>query len=31
MKKFEIENHKPSYLPEGKWKLAWSDEFDGTI
>ena len=30
MKKFEIENHKPSLLPEGKkWKLAWSDEFDG--
>ena len=30
MKKFEIENHEPSFLPEGKnWKLAWSDEFDG--
>lgn len=30
MKKFEIENHEPSYLPEGEWKLVWSDEFDGT-
>ena len=30
MKTFEIENHEPSFLPEGrKWKLAWSDEFDG--
>lgn len=30
MKKFEVENHKPSFLPEGDWKLVWSDEFDGT-
>ncbi len=30
MKKFEIENHVPSYLPDGEWKLVWSDEFDGT-
>lgn len=30
MKKFEIENHEPSFLPEGEWKLVWSDEFDGT-
>lgn len=30
MKKFEIENHEPSFLPEGEWKLAWADEFDGT-
>lgn len=30
MKKFEIEGHEPSFLPEGKeWTLAWSDEFDG--
>lgn len=30
MKKFEIENHEPSLLPDGEWKLAWADEFDGT-
>ena len=30
MKKFEVENHEPSYLPEGEWELVWSDEFDGT-
>jgi len=31
MKKFEVANHEPSYLPEEKnWKLVWSDEFDGT-
>jgi len=31
MKKYEVEGHVPSYLPEGKnWKLVWSDEFDGT-
>ncbi len=30
MKKFNVENHEPSLLPEGKeWKLVWSDEFDG--
>ena len=29
MKKFEIENHHPSYLPDGEWKLIWADEFDG--
>ena len=29
MKKFEVKNHEPSYLPEGEWKLVWSDEFDG--
>ena len=30
MKKFEVENHAPSLLPEGKsWKLVWADEFDG--
>lgn len=30
MKKIEIANHEPSFLPEGEWKLAWADEFDGT-
>lgn len=30
MKKFEVKDHKPSYLPEGEWKLVWADEFDGT-
>ncbi len=30
MKKFEVENHEHSLLPEGKkWKLVWNDEFDG--
>lgn len=31
MKEFKVENHVSSHLPEGKkWKLVWSDEFDGT-
>jgi len=30
MKKFEVKDHEASYLPEGEWKLAWADEFDGT-
>lgn len=30
MNKFEVANHEPSYLPDGKWKLVWADEFDGT-
>ena len=30
MKKFEVKGHEPSFLPEGEWKLVWSDEFDGT-
>lgn len=31
MKKFEVENHEPSYLPsDSEWKLIWADEFDGT-
>lgn len=31
MQKFIVENHEPSFLPNGKkWKLVWSDEFDGT-
>ena len=29
MKKFEIEGHEPSFLPEGEWELIFSDEFDG--
>ena len=30
MKKFDVANHEPSFLPDGEWKLAWADEFDGT-
>lgn len=31
MQKYEVKGHEPSFLPEGyHWKLAWSDEFDGT-
>lgn len=31
MQTYEISGHEPSFLPEGtKWKLVWSDEFDGT-
>lgn len=31
MQKFEVRDHEPSLLPEGKkWKLVWNDEFDGT-
>jgi beta-glucanase (GH16 family) len=30
MKKFEVNGHEPSFLPYGEWRLAWSDEFDGT-
>ncbi|MBE7053092.1 MAG: glycosyl hydrolase family protein [Ruminococcaceae bacterium] len=29
MKKFEVVNHEPSFLPEGEWNLVWADEFDG--
>ncbi len=29
MKEFNVENHEPSLLPEGNWRLVWSDEFDG--
>ncbi len=29
MKKFYIDGHQPSLLPEGEWTLAWADEFDG--
>ncbi len=30
MKRFEVEGHAPSFLPEGDWELVWNDEFDGT-
>jgi len=31
MIQYNITNHEPSLLPEGKnWQLIWSDEFDGT-
>ena len=31
MKKYEVQDHISSYLPEdSEWKLVWSDEFDGT-
>ncbi len=31
MQTFEVKDHAPSLLPEGKtWKLAFADEFDGT-
>ena len=30
MKEYKVENHVSSYLPKDKkWKLVWSDEFDG--
>lgn len=30
MKEFKVENHAPSYLPEGyEWEYVWGDEFDG--
>ena len=30
MKTYYVTNHEPSYMPEGEWKLVWSEEFDGT-
>lgn len=31
MKKYEVKDHVPSYLPEdSEWELVWADEFDGT-
>ena len=31
MKRYEVENHEPSFLPEDSdWELVWADEFDGT-
>ena len=29
MKIFELNGHASSILPDGEWKLVWSDEFDG--
>ncbi len=30
MQIFHLEGHEDSFLPDGKWKLVWNDEFDGT-
>ncbi|MBP5671441.1 MAG: glycoside hydrolase family 16 protein [Lentisphaeria bacterium] len=30
MQNIKVEGHEDSLLPEGSWKLVWSDEFDGT-
>lgn len=30
MKRYDVSGHEPSLLPDGKWKMVWSDEFDGT-
>ena len=30
MNLFTVEGHEPSFLPEGKFELVFSDEFDGT-
>ena len=30
MQKYDVPGHVPSFLPDGKWELVWSDEFDGT-
>lgn len=31
MKKYEVKNHEPSFLPDdSEWELVWADEFDGT-
>lgn len=30
MNPYRVENHANSLLPDGKWKLIWHDEFDGT-
>jgi len=30
MKEFLVKDHEASLLPEGKWEMVWSDEFDGT-
>ena len=29
MQRYVIKNHADSILPDGEWKLVWSDEFDG--
>ena len=30
MFEFKVEGHESSLLPDEKWQLVWSDEFDGT-
>ena len=30
MRKYEVLDHEPSFLPDGEWELVWADEFDGT-
>ena len=30
MTEYQVSAHETSWLPDGNWKLAWSDEFDGT-
>ena len=30
MKEYIVENHAPSFLPEGNWEMVWNEEFDGT-
>lgn len=30
MQNYSIDGHEQSILPDGEWKLAWNDEFDGT-
>ena len=29
MRIFEVDGHEESVLPDGEWRLVWSDEFDG--
>lgn len=29
MNLFEVNDHEPSFLPDGSWSLTWADEFDG--
>lgn len=29
MKEYQVDGHRPSFLPGDGWKLVWSDEFDG--
>ena len=29
MQKFNVDKHEASFLPDGKWKMVWNDEFDG--
>ena len=29
MNEFIVDGHEASFLPEGNWRMAWNDEFDG--